>query len=91
MNLDRSRSVIDTEWCSELMPGGPYFTVSYHESGVNLPEVETLVYLGSTQLEKQEGEAEIGFLFRPRVPGNRTAIGVICLRSSSRSLQLMAR
>ncbi len=64
MNLDKSRRVIGAEWCSELVPGSPYFTVSYQESGVNLPEVETLVYLGTTQVEEQEGQAEIGFLFQ---------------------------
>jgi hypothetical protein len=55
--------VIGGQWCNELAPGGPYFTVSYQEGGVNLPEVETLVYLGSTEPDHEVGES-IHFLFQ---------------------------
>ena len=61
MDLDRSRRKIDGDWCSELAPGGPYFTVSYPEGGVNLPEIETLVYLGSAQLSE---DGQLSFLFQ---------------------------
>jgi hypothetical protein len=61
MDLDRSPKKMAADWRSELAPGGPYFTVSYHEGGVNLPEIETLVYLGSAQME---GQARIGLLFQ---------------------------
>jgi hypothetical protein len=61
---DKSRRVIGGDWCNELAPGGPYFTVSYQQGGVNLPEVDTLVYLGSTQLEDEVGEPKTHFLFQ---------------------------
>ena len=64
MDLDRSRRTIDEEWCSELAPGGPYFIVSYPEGGVNLPAIETLVYLGSAQLSKDDGQSGLHFLFQ---------------------------
>ena len=64
MDLDKSRRVIGGDWCNELAPGGPYFTVSYQEGGVNLPEVETLVYLGSTQFDDEEGQSTTHFMFQ---------------------------
>jgi hypothetical protein len=64
MNLDKSRRVIGGDWCRELAPGGPYFTVSYQEGGVNLPEVETLVYLGSTRLDDELGQPKTHFMFQ---------------------------
>jgi len=64
MNLDKSRRVIGGDWCRELAPGGPYFTVSYQEGGVNLPEVETLVYLGSTRLDDELGQPHTHFVFQ---------------------------
>ena len=64
MDLDKSRRVIGGNWCNELAPGGPYFTVYYQEGGVNLPEVETLVYLGSTQFDDEEGQSTTHFMFR---------------------------
>jgi hypothetical protein len=64
VDLDKSRRVIGGDWCKELAPGGPYFTVSYQEGGVNLPEVETLVYLGSTQFDGEEGQLTTHFMFQ---------------------------
>jgi hypothetical protein len=64
VDLDKSRRVIGGDWCSELAPGGPYFTVSYQERGVNLPEVETLVYLGSTRLDDAMGQSKTHFMFQ---------------------------
>jgi hypothetical protein len=64
MDLDKSRRVIGGDWCNELAPGGPYFTVSYQSGGVNLPEVETLVYLGSTQFDDEEGQSKTHFMFQ---------------------------
>jgi hypothetical protein len=64
MELDKSRRVIGGDWCNELAPGGPYFTVSYQTGGVNLPEVETLVYLGSTQFDDEEGQSQTHFMFQ---------------------------
>lgn len=64
MDLDKSRRVIGGDWCNELGPGGPYFTVSYQEGGVNLPEIETLVYLGSTPLDDEVGQAKTDFMFQ---------------------------
>ena len=64
MDLDKSRRVIGGNWCNELAPGGPYFTVYYQEGGVNLPEVETLVYLGSTQIDDEKGQSTIHFMFQ---------------------------
>jgi len=63
MDLDKSPRIIGGDWCNELAPGGPYFTVSYQEGGVNLPEVETLVYLGSTRFD-EEGQSKTHFLFQ---------------------------
>jgi hypothetical protein len=66
MEVDRSNRRINADWCSELTPGGtPYFTVAYPEPGVNIPEVETLIYLGSTEVSDDEGgQPCIGFLFQ---------------------------
>lgn len=64
MDLDKSRRKIDGDWCSELAPGGPYFTVSYPDRGVNSPEIETLVYLGTAQLPKEDGQQGVYFLFQ---------------------------
>ena len=64
MDLDKSRRVIRGDWCNELAPGGPYFTVSYQQGGVNLPEVETLVYLGSIQFDDVEGQSTTRFMFQ---------------------------
>jgi hypothetical protein len=63
MDLDRSRRTIEGDWCSELAPGGPYFTVSYPEAGVNLPKIDTLVYLGAAQ-SSTEGEPGLYFVFQ---------------------------
>jgi hypothetical protein len=64
MDLDRSPRRLDADWCSELTPGGPpYFTVSYPEPGVNRPQIETLIYLGSTQISGGDGQ-RIAFLFQ---------------------------
>ena len=64
MDLDKSRRVIGGQWCNELAPGDAYFTVSYQAGGVNLPEVETLVFLGSTKLDDEVGESKTHFLFQ---------------------------
>jgi hypothetical protein len=64
VDLDKSRRDIGGNWCNELLPGGPYFTVSYQEGGVNLPEVETLVYLGSTGLDDEAGVSKTHFMFQ---------------------------
>jgi hypothetical protein len=65
VDLDKSRRVIGGQWCNDLVPGGPYFTVSYQEGGVNLPEVETLVYLGWTELNDGEsGAPQTHFMFQ---------------------------
>lgn len=64
MYLDSSRREIGGDWCSELVPGSPYFTVSYQKTGVNLPEVETLVYLGLTQFDDRAGQLKTHFVFQ---------------------------
>jgi hypothetical protein len=64
LDLDKSCKTIGRDWCKELAPGGPYFTVSYQKRDVNLPEVETLVYLGSTQLDDEAGQARTCFMFQ---------------------------
>ena len=66
MDVDRSNRKISADWCSELKPGGtPYFTVAYPEPGVNIPEIETLIYLGSTEVSDDGGgQRRIGFLFQ---------------------------
>jgi hypothetical protein len=64
MHLDKSRRAVGGDWCKELAPGGPYFSVSYQEGGVNLPEVETLVYLGSTPLDDELGQPKTHFMFQ---------------------------
>lgn len=64
MDLDRSRQLIGGDWCKELAPGGPYFTVSYQKGGVNLPEVETLVYLGLMRPDDDVAEPKAHFLFQ---------------------------
>lgn len=64
MDLDKSRRKVEGDWCSELAPGGPYFTISYPEGGVNLPAIDTLVYLGSAQLSKENGQPGLYFLFQ---------------------------
>ena len=64
MDLNTSRRLIAGDWCRELAPGGPYFTVSYQQPDVNLPEVETLVYLGSTQTEDEAGQPQTLFMFQ---------------------------
>jgi hypothetical protein len=63
MKLDTSRREM-TGLCKELAPGGPYFTVSYQQSGSTLPKVETLVYLGKTQIEFEKGKPETRFMFQ---------------------------
>jgi hypothetical protein len=64
MELDKSRQVVDGDWCNELTPGRPYFTVAYQKGGVNLPEVEALVYLGWTRLDDEVGGSKAHFLFQ---------------------------
>jgi hypothetical protein len=64
VDLDKSRRTIGGDWCNELAPGGPYFSVSYQEGGVNLPEVETLVYLGSTVLADETGRSHTHYAFQ---------------------------
>jgi hypothetical protein len=64
VDLDKSHRVISGDWCNELVPGAPYFTVSYREGGVNLPEIETLVYLGSTRFGDQAGQQNMHFMFQ---------------------------
>jgi len=64
VHLEKSRRVTGGQWCNELAIGGPYFSVSYQKGGVNLPEVETLVYLGSTELDDEVGESKTHFLFQ---------------------------
>lgn len=63
MKLDTSRREM-TGLCKELAPGGPYFTVSYRQSGSTLPNVKTLVYLGKIQVELEKGKPEARFLFQ---------------------------
>jgi hypothetical protein len=63
MKLDTSRREM-TGLCKELAPGGPYFTVSYPQTGSTLPKVETLVYLGKTQIEFEKGKPETRFMFQ---------------------------
>lgn len=46
MDLDRGAQVLDADWCRELVPGTAYFCVWYFEPGVNIPEIQTLIYLG---------------------------------------------
>lgn len=64
MEIDTSRRVMTRGRCKELTSGGgPYFNVTYKKHGVNLPEVETLVYLGSSPI-KLEGELQTRFMFQ---------------------------
>lgn len=46
MEIDRTTQVLNAEWCRELVHGTGYFCVWYYEPGVNLPKIQTLVYLG---------------------------------------------
>lgn len=55
--MDKKRVLLNEERCKELVPGGLYFFMGYRESGVNLPEISTLVYLGEDTTEDEEGEA----------------------------------
>jgi hypothetical protein len=64
VQLDRSPKTIAAEWCGELVSGGPYFTVSYYQGGVNLPKIETLVYLGFAETADDDGHLTAGFLFQ---------------------------
>jgi len=64
VNLDRLPKTIAGDWCGGLVPGGPYFTVSYHESDVNLPKIVTLVYLGVAGIREDDGQPTEGFLFQ---------------------------
>ena len=64
MQLDTSRRVITKHGCKELVPGAPYFQVTYQHEGVNLPEVETLVYLGAIQVKVEEGQLQTRFVFQ---------------------------
>ena|SRR5579859_4806257 len=61
--LDRSRRVVTGGRCKELAPGGPYFEVTYRQEGVNLPDIETLVYLGMTQVQI-DGKLQTRFMFQ---------------------------
>jgi hypothetical protein len=55
--VDKKRVLLNEERCKELVPGGLYFFMGYRESGVNLPEISTLIYLGEDTTEDEEGEA----------------------------------
>ena len=80
MDLDRSPRRLNADWCNELTPGGtPYFTVSYAKPGVNLPQVETLIYRLKSQTRTVASSA-LDFCFRTRSRIWRTAIGPPCLR-----------
>jgi hypothetical protein len=46
MELERDKQVLNADWCHELVPGAPYFSVFYFEPALNIPEIRTLVYLG---------------------------------------------
>jgi hypothetical protein len=46
MELDRASRILNAEWCRELVHGTAYYCVWYYEPGVNIPEIQTLVYLG---------------------------------------------
>lgn len=63
-DLDTSRRLIAGAWCKELAPGGPYFKVTYQQKGVNLPEVETLVYLGASRVQVEAEPMQTHFLFQ---------------------------
>lgn len=62
--IDRSARPVQGKWCRELLPGKHYFVVSCSDGAVNLPEIETLVYLGSAQMIAEDGRALTGFLFQ---------------------------
>jgi hypothetical protein len=64
VQLDRSPKTIAADWCGELVSGSPYFTVSYLASGVNLPKLDTLVYLGFAETADDDGHSTTGFLFQ---------------------------
>src|ERR1700722_5151158 len=65
MELDTSRRVINRGgYCREFAPGGLYFNITYREEGVNLPEIDTLVYLGMTQVEFEKGQPQTRFMFQ---------------------------
>ena len=61
MELVRDKVRLDEEWCRELIPGAAYFTVHYFEPGVNIPQIETFVYLGQGRFE---GSDEIAYIFQ---------------------------
>jgi hypothetical protein len=64
MEIDTSPRVMTRGRCKELTSGGgPYFNVTYKKEGVNLPDVETLVYLGSAQMVI-DGELQTRFMFQ---------------------------
>jgi hypothetical protein len=91
MEIDTSPRVMTRGRCKELTSGGgPYFKVTYKKRGVNLPEVETLVYLGSTQV-KLDGELQTRFVFNTRGPTRRMAVGSSCRRSDAKSSRRMAQ
>jgi hypothetical protein len=61
MELDRAKVILNADWCRELVPGTAYYMVHYFEPGVNIPEIETYVYLGQS---KFEGEDAIAYVFQ---------------------------
>jgi hypothetical protein len=66
MDIDRSPRKLNADWCKELSAGNtPYFTVSYPEPGMNFPQIETLIYLGATEMSDEDGGPPcIGFMFQ---------------------------
>jgi hypothetical protein len=63
--MDRTRRMIDREWCRELVTDTGYFMVLYRQPGVNLPEIQTFVYLGASTFDDDSpAPGRTAFLFQ---------------------------
>lgn len=54
--MNKDRVILNDPQCRELVPGGLYFDVGYRGSGVNLPEITSLVYLGVEMTDASDEE-----------------------------------
>lgn len=86
ISVDRQLPIGAAGWCRAVR-----ISLSPHESGVNLPNVETLVYLGFVETIEEDCQPTAGFCFRTQSPISRMATGQNCLRSDAQSLRLMVR
>lgn len=64
LEIDRSPRQMQGNWCRVLLPCEPYFVVSYPDVGVNLPVIETLVYLGAAHITEEAGGPLTAFVFQ---------------------------